>query len=51
MERLFYVADEIVEKIFKELLEQKLITLPEIKRPDEVRKTENPNSCIALSIA
>ena len=37
--------DSDVSEIFDELLELKLIDLPEMKRPDEVGKTDDPNYC------
>ena len=35
--------DSDVSEIFDELLELKLIDLPEMKRPDEAGKTDDPN--------
>jgi len=37
--------DSDVPAIFEELLELKLIELPEMKRPDETGKTNDPNYC------
>ena len=37
--------DSDVSEIFDELLELKLIDLPEMKRPDEAGKTDDPNYC------
>ena len=41
----YLFLDSDVSKIFDELLELKLIDLPEMKRPDEVGKTDDPNYC------
>ncbi|KAH0707412.1 hypothetical protein KY290_011967 [Solanum tuberosum] len=38
-------SDSDVSEIFDELLELKLIDLPEMKRPDEAEKTDDPNYC------
>ena len=37
--------DSDVSEIFDEFLELKLIDLPEMKRPDEAGKTDDPNYC------
>ena len=37
--------DSDVSEIFDELLELKVIDLPEMKRPDEAGKTDDPNYC------
>ncbi|KAH0648208.1 hypothetical protein KY285_033456 [Solanum tuberosum] len=37
--------DSDVSEIFDELLELKIIDLPEMKRPDEARKADDPNYC------
>ena len=37
--------DSDVSEIFNELLELKLIDLPEMKRPDEAGKVDDPNYC------
>jgi len=37
--------DSDVAEIFDELLELKLIDLPEMKRPDEAEKTDDLNYC------
>lgn len=36
---------EKVNESFKELLEQNILTLPEVKRPDEVGQNNNPKYC------
>ena len=38
--------DSDVSEIFDEFLELKLIDLPEMKRPDEAGKTDDPNYCM-----
>ena len=41
----YLFLDSDVSKIFDELLELKIIDLPEMKRPDEAGKTDDPNYC------
>ena len=42
---MYPFLDFDVSEIFDELLELKLIDLPEMKRPDEAGKTDDPNYC------
>ena len=44
-EKKYPFLDSNVSEIFDELLELKLIDLPEMKRPDEAGKTDDPNYC------
>ncbi|KAK4717786.1 hypothetical protein R3W88_016124 [Solanum pinnatisectum] len=44
-EKEYPLLDSDVSDIFDELLELKLIELPEMKRPDEAGKTDDPNYC------
>lgn len=45
LEKNYSFTDDLVEDMFEDLLEQKLITLPEVKRPHEERKTTHPKYC------
>ncbi|KAH0658129.1 hypothetical protein KY285_026659 [Solanum tuberosum] len=44
-EKEYPFFDSDVPEIFDELLELKLIELPEMKRPDEAGKTDDQNYC------
>ena len=44
-EKEYPFLDYDVAKIFNELLEHKLIELPEMKHPNEAGRTNDPNYC------
>ncbi|KAK2985274.1 hypothetical protein RJ640_009787 [Escallonia rubra] len=45
MEKKYSFSDDLVEDLFEDFMEQDLITLPEVERPHEVGKKEDPKYC------
>lgn len=45
LENKYSFRDDLVKNLFEDLSEQKLIALPEVKRPHKVGKTNDPKYC------